>query len=323
METKNKTWFASHSHTWIVIVAASILAILFINWLPENKVFPSILVGLVASHLLILIIATFTGWLLIPEKLLRKKKSQENKYDFGWSSRWVNGFGFASVIAALLAFYAFFALEGSIHLQLITFTILLLLSFNFFIGNIIAKSSKDEKNLVLPYVDLLKNEHNVVLDAGCGSGRTTVSLAKVSKDVNIVAFDRFDASYIEGGGQALLKHNVNLAGIASRVTIETGDITNTPFPDNHFDAAVSSYMFDHLGDDKLPALQEMWRILKPGGRFLLVIVVRGYASFGMANVLSLAIDTREDWKQLFRESGFYLIDEGNINLGAYFLIEKN
>jgi SAM-dependent methyltransferase len=81
-------------------------------------------------------------------------------------------------------------------------------------------------------------------------------------------------------------------------------------------------VFDHLGENKLLALNEMWRVLKPGGRFMLVMMVRGYSSFALGNIFSLAFESRKGWKRLFSQSRFSLIDEGNINFGAYFLIEK-
>jgi len=324
METENKTWFGNHSHSVIVIIAAAILAIIYINFLPEEKIFSSVLIGLVISHALILLIALFGGWMLLPEKFLKKfrKQTAQASFDFGWTSKWRKGFGFASLIVALLAFYSYFGLAGNPILQLSVFTLLLLLAVNLFIGNIVARSAGTTTDVILPYVDLYKGGKNNVLDAGCGAGRTTISVSKTSPDVNIVALDRFDAGYIEDGGVGLLKSNLALAGISSRVKIEKGDVLSMPFENNSFDAAVSSYMFDHLGKNKLAALKETWRVLKPGGRFLLIIVVKGYSSFAIANVLSLAFATRSDWKKLFYESGFKLIDEGNLNFGAYFLIEK-
>lgn len=324
METKNKTWFGIHSHSGIVIIIAAGLAISLINVMPDEKIFHSVLIGLIVSHTLILLITVFGGWMLLPEKILNKlrKPSSVENFDFGWSSKWSKGFGFASLIVALLAFYSYFGLDDNPILQIFAFTLLLLLAVNLFIANIIARDSNSTRDIILPYVDLYEAGKTNVLDAGCGAGRTTISISKTSSAVNIVAFDRFDASYIDDGGKALLRKNLDLAGISSRVKIEQGDITSIPFESNWFDAAVSSYMFDHLGKNKMPALREMWRVLKPGGRFLLIIVVRGYSSFAIANVLSLAFTTRNDWKRLFLESGFNLLDEGNINFGAYFLIEK-
>jgi len=324
METKNKTWFSSHSHSWIVIIVASALAIIFINWLPNEKLFSSILIGLVLSHVIIVLITLFGGWLLLPEKFLKRfrKEKSTGDYDFGWTTKFTKGFGYASFIVTVLAFYFYYALAGNPISQVLVFTILLLLAVNFYIGNIIAKASQSKRELILPFVDLFKAGKDTVLDAGCGTGRTTISLSKAAPDFNIVAFDRFDANYIDEGGKGLLKHNLELAGITSRVKIEQGDITATPFNGSSFDAAVSSYMFDHLGENKLPALKEMQRILKPGSRFLLIVLVKGYSAFAIGNILSLSFASRKDWKNLFIQSGLTLVDEGNINFGAYFLVEK-
>jgi ubiquinone/menaquinone biosynthesis C-methylase UbiE len=138
----------------------------------------------------------------------------------------------------------------------------------------------------------------------------------------IVAFDRFDADYIEDGGTELLKKNIQFAGIEQQVSIEKGDITATPFTDNKFDAIISSYMFDHLGPQKQKALMESYRILKPGGRFLLIIAIRSYSTFGIANFLSLLFPSRSTWKKWIEQAGFKMVCDGKINEGAYFCFEK-
>jgi SAM-dependent methyltransferase len=86
---------------------------------------------------------------------------------------------------------------------------------------------------------------------------------------------------------------------------------------------ISSYMFDHLGPDKRKALTESYRILKPGGRFLLIIAVRSYSTFGIASILSLFFPARATWKKWIEQSGFKMLSDGNINEGAYFCFEKN
>lgn len=315
MKTKNKTWFSNHSHVWLGIISVLLLVIVFIISYPVNEIIDSSLISL---------IMIFGAWLLMPEWIFQKfrKKSLPERYDFGWPAKFLKGFGYATFIVALLAFYSWYALVNKPVLQILVFTFLLLLAVNFFIGNIIARGSQSQEGMVLPYVDLLNSGKDKILDAGCGAGRTTISLLKAAPDINIVAFDRFDAHYIDDGGKGLLKQNLDFAGITSQVKIEQGDITAMPFSNDSFDAAVSAYMFDHLGGNKLIALQEMWRILKPGGRSLLVLIVRSYSSFALANILSFAFDTRKDWRKLFKQSGFMLIDEGDINFGAYFLIEK-
>jgi ubiquinone/menaquinone biosynthesis C-methylase UbiE len=81
-------------------------------------------------------------------------------------------------------------------------------------------------------------------------------------------------------------------------------------------------MIDHLGDRKLGALKEINRILKPGGRMLMIVFAPNLASFAILNVLSLFLTSRKRWKKLFEETNFRLVEEGEVNGGTWFLIEK-
>ena len=142
------------------------------------------------------------------------------------------------------------------------------------------------------------------------------------KDSRIVAFDRFDSDYIENGGQTLLERNLKIAGIQDKVDIKKGDITDISYEPNTFDSAISSYMMDHLGRYKLDGLKEINRVLKPGGKFLLIVFVPGAATFSVFNLFCLSLTSRKGWRKLFGQSNFVLKAEGAINTGIYFLIEK-
>jgi len=306
MKTKNKTWFSNHSHVWLGIISVLLLVIVFIIRYPVNEII---------DYSLISLVLIFGAWLLMPEWILRKfrKKSLQENYDFGWPAKFLKGFGYASFIVMLLAVYSFYALAKMPVFQILSFSLQLLLSVTFFIGNLFARSTHSREGMTLPFVDLFTAGKGAVIDAGCGTGRTSISLLKAVPDLNITAFDRFDAQYIKDGGRALLKQNLELAGIASNINIVQGDLTEMPFNEDNFDAAVSVLVFDHLGENKLSALREMRRVLKPGGRFMLVLMVKGYSSFALGNIFSLAFESRKGWRQLFSKSGFNLIDEGDIN----------
>ncbi len=48
-------------------------------------------------------------------------------------------------------------------------------------------------------------------------------------------------------------------------------IEDIPFPDDHFDVALSSFMLHHLPEDlKRQGFAEIYRVLKPYGRFVAV-----------------------------------------------------
>ena len=102
-----------------------------------------------------------------------------------------------------------------------------------------------------------------VIDVGCGAGHVTVALAPMV--AQMTAVDLTDAMLAQTAQQATSKglHNVR---------IERADVAALPFADGSFDVAVSRYAAHHFADP-LGALREVRRVLKPGGRWLLVDVV--------------------------------------------------
>ena len=224
-------------------------------------------------------------------------------------------------IAGLLCLVLGILLLSGASLIELTGVFLLIISIHLFAGNFIWRASKSVDYLTLPFTDLFSTDEDYVLDACCGSGRTTIALSKVLKKGRIVAFDRFDAPYIAGGGRQLLEENVKLAEIQDKVEIIKGDVTKIQIKDDTFDSAVSTYALDHL-TDKTTALKELNRVLKPGGRFLLVVFVPNIHTFLVANMLCLHLTSRGEWRRFFSETGFEILDEGAINVGAYFLARK-
>lgn len=102
-----------------------------------------------------------------------------------------------------------------------------------------------------------------IIDVGCGAGHVTVALAPLAQSV--VAVDLTDAMLAQTTQQVTNKGLTN-------VRIERADAAQLPFPDAAFDMAVSRYAAHHFADP-LAVLREVRRVLKPGGRWLLVDVV--------------------------------------------------
>jgi SAM-dependent methyltransferase len=323
MKTKSKKG-KGHGHPWIVGIAGIIVAVMLYIHLQQMKGVSGIvfLVGL--AHLAIAGVILISAYLITPQKLKyilfekRKFRKAEGKFYFGWSFGWMNMFWMAGSVFLISAVWVYCYNQQLIWLSLILF----LISLNLWAGNFTLRASKDLDYMTLPFVDLFPSGHDLVLDAGCGSGRTTLGLIKVMKTGTITALDRFDSDYIENGGKPLLERNLRITGITDRVRINQGDVTEMEFKDHSFDAAISSFMVDHLGKYKLDALKEINRVLKPGGRFLLIVFVPGYSTFSVFNVLCFTLTSRKGWRKLFKQSNFALKDEGIINSAVYFLIEK-
>ena len=62
--------------------------------------------------------------------------------------------------------------------------------------------------------------------------------------------------------------NAALEGVEDRISVETGDMRTVPFPDASFHLVVSSLAIHNISSnaDRVQAVTEAWRVLKPGGR---------------------------------------------------------
>jgi arsenite methyltransferase len=121
-----------------------------------------------------------------------------------------------------------------------------------------------------------------VLDAGCGLGLMGIGAAKRLKTGKVTAVDVWDPSVLSGNSSDAAKVNAKLEGIGDKVRFETGDLRKLVYPEASYDVAVSAVAIHNLGgdEDRKKAVREMWRILRPGGRLLILDVfhVGEYAS---------------------------------------------
>jgi ubiquinone/menaquinone biosynthesis C-methylase UbiE len=105
-----------------------------------------------------------------------------------------------------------------------------------------------------------------ILDVACGTGRGTVGLAQATGPSGTVdAFDLTEAML----GRA--REKLEALELGDRVRFKQGDARSLPYPDETFDLVYNGYMFDLIPlDGFLPILKEMARVLKPGGKLVLV-----------------------------------------------------
>ena len=116
----------------------------------------------------------------------------------------------------------------------------------------------------LRLANIQPGEH--VLDVACGTGRGTVGLAQaVGPNGTVDALDLSEAML----GQSRIK--IEKLGLHDRVQFKQGNARELPYPDGTFDLVYNGYMFDLIPlNGFAPILKEMARVLKPGGRLVLV-----------------------------------------------------
>ena len=103
-----------------------------------------------------------------------------------------------------------------------------------------------------------------VLDIAGGTGDLAAKFAaRVGPEGTVVLADIND-SMLRVGGDRLLEQ-----GIVENVRFAQADAQNLPFPDNSFDLVSIAFGLRNVTDKDL-ALRSMLRVLKPGGRLLIL-----------------------------------------------------
>lgn len=100
-----------------------------------------------------------------------------------------------------------------------------------------------------------------VLEAGCGVGAQTITLAKNSPDARITSIDISNSSVIEAEKKAA-------AGVTN-VQFKQADIFNLPFNQESFDHVFVCFVLEHLAQP-IEALRILKKQLKKGGTITVI-----------------------------------------------------
>jgi arsenite methyltransferase len=119
-------------------------------------------------------------------------------------------------------------------------------------------------------------ESDTVLDVGCGRGLLLMEAARRVPHGLAVGIDLWEEEDQSGNEPEATAENAEREGVADRVEIKTGDARHLPFGDDSFDAVVSSMTLHNIreADGRAQAVREMVRVLRPGGRIVIVDMAR-------------------------------------------------
>jgi ubiquinone/menaquinone biosynthesis C-methylase UbiE len=160
-----------------------------------------------------------------------------------------------------------------------------------------------------------------VLDVGCGTGALTrLAKARVGESGRVYGIDAAPQMI------AVARHKAARNNLA--IDFQVGLIEQLAFPDDSFDVVLSSLMMHHLPEElKRQGLAEIARVLKPGGRLLVLdfqrrqtqsnqswirrhVQQRGSHAF-FAHFLHAGLERGiEDLSPMMKEVGFSQIETG-------------
>ncbi len=143
-----------------------------------------------------------------------------------------------------------------------------------------------------------------VLDAGCGGGRNLVYFLR----------NHFEVFAVDANLQAIQQVQSLAANLAPRLPKQNflvADVAEMPFPGGKFDLVISSAVL-HFARDRQHfdgMLNEMWRVLKPGG----LLFARLASSIGIEN---LVMPVGKGWFLLPDGSERFLVTEEMLTVSA-------
>jgi demethylmenaquinone methyltransferase / 2-methoxy-6-polyprenyl-1,4-benzoquinol methylase len=98
-----------------------------------------------------------------------------------------------------------------------------------------------------------------VLDLATGTGDLAIDIARMHPDAQVIGLDPSRQML------AIALRKLATRGLADRVTLVRGDAQHLPYRDGEMDAATIAFGIRNV-PDRLAALREMARVVRPGGR---------------------------------------------------------
>jgi len=146
------------------------------------------------------------------------------------------------------------------------------------------------------------NNHDTILEIGCGGGRTVAKLAAIATEGKVYGIDHSETS-------VAVARRTNEQWIEmGRVDIRQGSVSHLPFADDMFDLATAvetHYFWPDLPGD----MREVLRVLKPGGKLIMIAEAYkgGKHDFWIqkaGKLTTMAILSINEQSELFSKAGY-------------------
>ncbi|KAA3607530.1 MAG: class I SAM-dependent methyltransferase [Planctomycetota bacterium] len=135
-----------------------------------------------------------------------------------------------------------------------------------------------------------------MLDIGTGPGHLPILICERIAGTKVLGLD------LSENMLRLARGHAGQSPFADRLQFEIGDAKGLNFPDHHFDTVYSNTILHHI-PDPAPFLKEAWRVLKPGGTFLIRDLFRPESEAQRDALVEMhASDANPYQKELFRAS---------------------
>lgn len=137
-------------------------------------------------------------------------------------------------------------------------------------------------------------EDSLVLDIGCGGGKTIQLLSHINKNGRIYGID-----YSEQAVKDSIRAN-KIEVASGKINIQQASVTDIPFPENYFDV-ITAFQTHYFWSDLETSIKEVFRVLKEDGCFLIT------AELYKINYHMKSYKTKEEIEHLLKNIGFAVV----------------
>ena len=115
------------------------------------------------------------------------------------------------------------------------------------------------RHFVISQAVVLKN-HGEAVDLGCGAGQLVMEMARKAPALQMTGIDLSEKMLADA------RQSIQRVGLEDQVDFRLGNVEEIPFPDQSLDLVISTASLHHW-TDPVKVLNEIDRILKPGGAY--------------------------------------------------------
>ncbi|MBA7631378.1 2-methoxy-6-polyprenyl-1,4-benzoquinol methylase [subsurface metagenome] len=255
----------------------------------------------------------------------------EEKPKYGWYVKnLIIGFNIIGLIG-LSAFIYGVLIDGMTQIILIISGLAVVLVFlwpgiGMIMMNLLLLQKMPKINLVARMKALDEIDNPQILDVGCGTGRTAIRIAKELKNGgHLYGVDIYSKLAISGNALDTVQNNARIEKIEDKTTFQYGSATDIPFEKNRFDIVnVSSVLHEvHNPNGQDKAMQELYRVLKPGGYLYLSEWNRtSWQLIAFSGLCCFVFKHKDYWEKLLKENKFKDIIYENIAGFGIFTVRK-
>ena len=134
-----------------------------------------------------------------------------------------------------------------------------------------------------------------------------IGVAKWLTTGKVIGIDIWDKMELISNSPERAYENAEVEGVSDKVEFKTGNILSIPFPDSSFDVVTCSSVVNnlHTASEKLNALKEIFRVLKPGGAFLMMEPIKSLDTFFLFTPLAFwMLPSKDFWFEQLSKAKF-------------------